>query len=71
MNLIFIKVQFILVIEKTVPWSQEHPQCMNNQHHLNDVYVQMIGQCMGGKESFLESENKIMKKIAKSVIIEK
>ena len=54
-----------------VPWSQEHPQCMNNQHHLNDVYVQMIGQCMGGKESFLESENKIMKKIAKSVIIEK
>ena len=54
-----------------VPWSKEHPQCMNNQHHLNDVYVQMIGQCMGGKESFLESENKIMKKIAKSVIIEK
>ena len=54
-----------------VPWSQEHPQCMNNQHHLNDVYVQMISQSMGGKESFLESENKIMKKIAKSVIIEK
>ena len=54
-----------------VPWSQEHPQCMNNQHHLNDVYVQMMGQAMGGKESFLESENKIMKKIAKAVLIEK
>jgi hypothetical protein len=53
------------------PWSKAHPQCMNNQHHLNDVYVQMIGQCMGGKESFLDSENKIMKKIAKSVVIEK
>jgi hypothetical protein len=26
---------------------------------------------MGGKESFLESENKIMKKIAKAVLIEK
>ena len=54
-----------------VPWSQEHPQCMNNQHHLNDVYVQMMGQAMGGKESFLESENKIMKKIAKAVLIDK
>ena len=54
-----------------VPWSREHPQCMNNQHHLNDVYVQMMGQAMGGKESFLESENKIMKKIAKAVLIDK
>jgi hypothetical protein len=53
------------------PWSKEHPQCMNNQHRLNDVYVKMIGQCMGGKESFEESENKIMKKIAKAVLIEK
>jgi hypothetical protein len=26
---------------------------------------------MGGKESFLESENKIMKKIAKAVLIDK
>jgi hypothetical protein len=54
-----------------VPWSQKYPNCMNNQHHLNDVYVKMMGQAMGGKESFLESENKIMKKIAKAVLIEK
>jgi hypothetical protein len=44
---------------------------MNNQHHLNDVYVRMMGQAMGGRESFLESENKIMKKIAKAVLIAK
>ena len=54
-----------------VPWSRAHPQCMNNQHRLNDVYVQMMGQAMGGKESFVESENKIMKKIAKAVFIDK
>ncbi len=54
-----------------VPWSKENPQCMNNQHHLNDVYVQMMGQAMGGRESFLESENKIMKRIAKAVLIDK
>jgi hypothetical protein len=53
------------------PWSEKYPNCLNNQHHLNDVYVQMMGQAMGGKESFLDSENKIMKKIAKAVLIEK
>jgi hypothetical protein len=54
-----------------VPWSEKYPNCMNNQHHLNDVYVRMMGQAMGGRESFMESENKIMKKIAKAVLIEK
>jgi hypothetical protein len=44
---------------------------MNNQHHLNDVYIQLVGQAMGGKEEFVDSENKIMKKIAKSVLIDK
>jgi hypothetical protein len=54
-----------------VPWSQKYPNCMNNQHHLNDVYVQMMGQAMGGREAFVDSENKIMKKIAKAVLIDK
>ena len=53
------------------PWSQKYPNCLNNQHHLNDVYIQLVGQAMGGKESFLDSENKIMKKIAKAVLIDK
>jgi len=54
-----------------VPWSKEHPNCMNNQHHLNDVYLQLMGQAMGGKGEFVDSENKIMKKIAKAVCIDK
>ena len=54
-----------------VPWSQKYPNCMNNQHHLNDVYVKMMGQAMGGREAFVDSENKIMKKIAKAVLIDK
>ena len=54
-----------------IPWREKYPNCLNNEHHLNDVYVQMLGQAMGGKESFLDSENKIMKKIAKAVLIEK
>ena len=54
-----------------MPWSQKYPACMNNQHHLNDVYIQLVGQAMGGKEEFVDSENKIMKKIAKAVLIAK
>jgi hypothetical protein len=54
-----------------IPWSQKYPACMNNQHPQNDVYLQIMSQSMGGKESFVESENKIMKKIAKAVLINK
>ena len=54
-----------------IPWSKKYPACMNNQHQLNDVYIQIMGQAMGGKEEFVDSENKIMKKIAKAVLIDK
>jgi hypothetical protein len=54
-----------------IPWSKEHPNCMDIQHKMNDVYLQIMSQSMGGKESFVESENKIMKKIAKAVLIDK
>ena len=54
-----------------IPWSQYHPACMNTSHPLNDTYIQIMGQAMGGKESFVDSENKIMKKIAKAVLIDK
>jgi hypothetical protein len=54
-----------------IPWSQKNPMCMNTSHPLNDTYIQIMNQSMGGKESFVESENKIMKKIAKAVLIDK
>ena len=54
-----------------IPWSQKYPMCMNTSHKLNDTYIQIMSQSMGGKESFVESENKIMKKIAKAVVIDK
>jgi hypothetical protein len=54
-----------------IPWSKENPSCMDIQHKMNDVYLQIMSQSMGGRESFVESENKIMKKIAKAVLINK
>ena len=54
-----------------ITWSKKYPSCMNTSHPLNDTYIQLMGQAMGGKEDFVDSENKIMKKIAKSVLIDK
>jgi hypothetical protein len=54
-----------------VPWSLANPNCMNFEHRLNDVYIRMMGQSMGGSGEFVDNENKIMKKIAKAVFIDK
>jgi len=53
------------------PWRDAHPQCMNTQHPLNDVYVQIMSQAMGGKGEFTDSENKIIKKVSKVITIDK
>jgi hypothetical protein len=53
------------------PWRIAHPQCMNNQHPLNDVYLRIMNQAMGGKDEFIDSENKIIKKITKVITIDK
>jgi hypothetical protein len=54
-----------------IPWRDAHPQCMNLQHHLNDTYLGIMNQAMGGKGEFFESESKIIKKISKCVTIDK
>jgi len=54
-----------------IPWRNAHPQCMNLQHPLNDKYLGIMNQAMGGKGEFAESESKIIKKISKSVTINK
>jgi len=51
-----------------IPWRNAHPQCMNLQHPLNDKYLGIMNQAMGGKGEFAESESKIIKKISKCVM---
>jgi hypothetical protein len=53
------------------PWRNAHPQCMNTQHPLNDIYLRIMNQAMGGKGEFIDSENKIIKKITKVITIDK
>jgi hypothetical protein len=54
-----------------IPWRDQNPQCMNNRHRLNDVYLRIMNQSMGGKGEFFDSENKIIKKLSKAVYINK
>ena len=54
-----------------IPWRNAHPQCMNLQHPLNDKYLGIMNQAMGGKGEFAESESKIIRKISKCVTIDK
>ncbi len=54
-----------------IPWRDKNPQCMNNRHRLNDVYLRIMNQSMGGKGEFVDSENKIIKKLSKAVYINK
>jgi hypothetical protein len=54
-----------------IPWIQKYPSGMNIEHPHNDIYMRLMNQAMGGRESFLDSENKIIKKISKAVQIDK
>ena len=52
-------------------WSNEYPESKDNQSRLNDKYMKLVIESTGGKGPILESENKIMRKIAKEIIIDK
>jgi hypothetical protein len=57
---------------KLIPlWAATHPQAKDHEHPLNDNYLGMVSQAMGGRGNLEESENKIIKKIAKTVYIDK
>jgi hypothetical protein len=53
-------------------WKQKNPECMQYDSSKNDKYNYMVIEAMGGmgdKEG--EKINKIIKQIAKEVVIEK
>jgi hypothetical protein len=53
------------------PWCESHPGSMNSENYLNDIYLNIVTQAMGGKGGIEENENKIIRKIAKTVLIDK
>ena len=53
------------------PWCLKHPGSCDSDNYLNDLYLEMVMQAMGGRGGMEENENKIIKKIAKTVLIDK
>ena len=53
-------------------WQDMYPNCRNNMHPLNDTYMSLTRQAMGGYGGTIpENETKIIRKIAKTVFIDK
>ena len=53
-------------------WQDLYPNSRNNMHQLNDTYMSLTRQAMGGFGGTIpENESKIIKKIAKTVFIDK
>jgi hypothetical protein len=51
-------------------WCHAHPGSCDSDNILNDIYLEIVRQAMGGRD-LEENENKIMRKIAKTVLIDK
>ena len=60
-------------ISKITEWSSAHPSCKNSSSIQNDQYMQILNEsmCSEIKEEEDEKYNKIIKNVAKEVIIDK
>ena len=52
-------------------WSNAYPESKDNKSQLNDTYIKLVLQSTGGSGPILESENKIMRRIAREIMIGK
>ena len=52
-------------------WSNTYPESKNNESRLNDTYMKLVLESTGGKGPIIESENKIIRRIAKEIVIGK
>ena len=49
-------------------WKETHPKCMDSKSNQSDEYMKVVSKVMDGDE---ENINKVIKKVAKEVIIDK
>ena len=54
-----------------VLWSDTYPDSKSSESRLNDVYMKLIIQSTGGSGESVDSENKIIRRIAKEIFIDK
>ena len=54
-----------------VLWSDTYPESKNGESRLNDTYMKLIKQSTGGNGEISDSEDKIIRRIAKEILIDK
>ena len=52
-------------------WSDTYPESKDGESHLNDTYMKLIKESTGGNGEISISEDKIIRRIAKNILIEK
>jgi hypothetical protein len=52
-------------------WRDKHPDCLDSSSSYNDIYLKLMVEACGGRGDFTVGENKILKNIAKEVVIKK
>jgi len=52
-------------------WSDAYPESKSSESRLNDKYMKLVKQTTGGNGEISDSEDKIIRRIAKEIIIEK
>ena len=52
-------------------WSDTYPESQNGESHLSDTYLKIIKESTGGNGELSFSEDKIIRRIAKEILIDK
>ena len=51
-------------------WRNKYPECMDIESEYNDIYIRLTKEAMGPEDT-IDSENKIIKRILKHIVIDK
>ena len=51
-------------------WRDKYPECMDIESEYNDIYVRLTKEAMGPEDT-IDSENKIIKRVLKQIVIDK
>jgi hypothetical protein len=52
-------------------WSETYPESKDCDSHVNERYMKLIKESTGGSGEIIENENKIIRRIAKEIVIDK
>jgi hypothetical protein len=52
-------------------WSDTYPESKNGDSHMNDIYMRLIKESTGGNGEISANEDKIIRRIAKEILINK